>query len=69
MKHDKNKLERVMVSIRVRPFSEEEKQKDSSTPIESIDNKSNRIKKHLHLIKFTLSHLFKKMSLNIQEKE
>ena len=60
MKHDKNKLERVMVSIRVRPFSEEEKQKDSSTPIESIDNKSNRltVKKDYDKKTFTFDKIY-----------
>ena len=42
MKHDK-KIERVQVSIRIRPFNEDEKLKDSSTPIENIDLKTNTI--------------------------
>ena len=43
MKSEKNKIERVQVSIRIRPFNEDEKIKDSSTPIENIDLKSNTL--------------------------
>jgi hypothetical protein len=43
MKHDKNKVERVEVSIRIRPFSEDEKLKDPSCPIENIDLKNNKL--------------------------
>ena len=39
----KSKIERVKVSIRVRPFIEEEKKIDDTTPIESIDEKNNII--------------------------
>ena len=35
------KNERVLVYVRVRPFSEEELIKDSTTPIEQIDEKWN----------------------------
>ncbi len=35
------KKERVLVYVRVRPFSEEELIKDSTTPIEQIDEKNN----------------------------
>ena len=35
------KNERVLVYVRVRPFSEEELIKDSTTPIEQIDEKNN----------------------------
>ena len=42
MKHDKE-IERVQVSIRIRPFNEDEKIKDSSTPIEAIDLKTNTL--------------------------
>jgi len=60
MKHDKNKLERVMVSIRVRPFTEEEKQKDSSSPIESMDLKNNRmtVKKDYDKKTFTFDKIY-----------
>ena len=37
----KSKIERVKVSIRVRPFNEDEKKIDETTPIESIDQKNN----------------------------
>ena len=39
----KSKIERVKVSVRIRPFNEEEKRKDSSSPIESVDKKNNTI--------------------------
>ena len=39
----KSKIERVRVSIRVRPFSEEEKKIDQTSPIESISEKNNSI--------------------------
>ena len=35
------KNERVLVYVRVRPFSEEELIQDSTTPIEQIDEKNN----------------------------
>ena len=35
------KNERVLVYVRVRPFSEEELIKDNTTPIEQIDEKNN----------------------------
>ena len=37
----KSKTERVKVSIRVRPFNEDEKKIDETTPIEMIDQKNN----------------------------
>lgn len=41
MSSEKTKLERVMVNVRIRPFTEEEKRRDSSTPIENLDLKRN----------------------------
>ena len=35
------KIERVKVSIRIRPFNEEEKKRDSSSPLENVDTKNN----------------------------
>lgn len=40
---DKNKIERVMVNVRIRPFTEDEKKRDSSTPIDSLDLKNNTL--------------------------
>lgn len=51
MKSEKNKIERVQVSIRIRPFNEDEKIKDSSTPIENIDLKSNTLQSKITIIK------------------
>jgi len=50
MKHEKNKIERVQVSIRIRPFTEDEKIRDSSTPIENIDLKSNTLQSKIIII-------------------
>lgn len=36
-----NKCERVIVNVRIRPFTDDEKKKDSSCPIEIIDPKKN----------------------------
>lgn len=36
-----SKSERVIVNVRIRPFTEEEKKKDSSCPIEITDQKRN----------------------------
>ena len=38
-----NKSERVMVHVRMRPFSEEELKQDSTSPIESFDAVTNTI--------------------------
>ena len=38
---DPIKNERVLVYVRIRPFSEDEKQKDNTTPIEQIDTTNN----------------------------
>ena len=44
MKSNKeNKLERVRVSVRVRPFLQSEKEIDPTSPIESIDTKHSII--------------------------
>ena len=36
-----SKGERVLVYVRIRPFNEDELEKDNSTPIEYIDTKNN----------------------------
>ena len=43
-KGGKDKKERVNVSIRIRPFSEKEKKKDPSTPIDNIDLTNNALR-------------------------
>ena len=40
---NKGKLERVRVSVRVRPFNEQEKSIDPTSPIESVDSKNGII--------------------------
>jgi hypothetical protein len=42
-KENKGKLERVRVSVRVRPFNSQEKSIDPTTPIESVDEKNGII--------------------------
>lgn len=37
------KGERVLVYVRIRPFNEDELQKDQSTPLEVIDTKNNAL--------------------------
>ena len=41
---NKDKIERVNVSIRIRPFSEDEKKKDPTSPIDSIDLTNNALR-------------------------
>ena len=36
-----NKSERVMVHVRMRPFTEDEMKKDSSTPVETFDTNNS----------------------------
>jgi len=43
MAQKENKSERVIVHVRMRPFTEDELKKDSSTPIESFDTVNNII--------------------------
>ena len=44
MKNNKdNKSERVVVHVRMRPFSEEEIKKDNNTPIETFDTVNNQV--------------------------
>ena len=56
----KIKIERVKVSIRIRPFNEDEKKRDSSSPIENIDTKTNSItiKKEYDKKNFSYDHIF-----------
>ena len=56
----KIKIERVKVSIRIRPFNEDEKRRDSSTPIENVDTKTNSItiKKEYDKKNFSYDHIF-----------
>jgi hypothetical protein len=42
-KNAKDKQERVLVHVRMRPFTEEETKKDNTTPIESFDTTNNLI--------------------------
>ena len=49
---NKDKLERVNVSIRIRPFSENEKKKDPTSPIDNIDLTNNTLRSKKKLINF-----------------
>jgi hypothetical protein len=49
---NKDKLERVNVSIRIRPFSEDEKKKDPTSPIDNIDLTNNTLRSKKKLINF-----------------
>ena len=49
---NKDKLERVNVSIRIRPFSEDEKKKDPTCPIDNIDLTNNTLRSKKKLINF-----------------
>ena len=48
------KIERVQVSVRIRPFNDSEKEIDPTTPIKSIDQKNSSLK-----IKLILSQIIK----------
>lgn len=54
------KNEKVKVSIRLRPFSEEEKRIDSTTPIESIDEEKStmNIKRNFENKQYTFDKIF-----------
>ena len=54
------KNEKVKVSIRLRPFSEEEKRIDSTTPIESIDETQNtmNIRRNFDNKQYTFAKIF-----------
>lgn len=54
------KNEKVKVSIRLRPFSEEEKRIDSTTPIESIDETQNtmNIRRNFENKQYTFDKIF-----------
>lgn len=36
-----NKSERVIVNVRIRPFTDDERKKDPSTPFDQVDTKRN----------------------------
>ena len=59
MKHNKEKFERVQVSVRVRPFLDDVK-KDPTSPIESIDKKNGSISisKEYDKKNFTFDHIY-----------
>ena len=54
------KNEKVKVSIRLRPFSEEEKRIDSTTPIESINETQNtmNIRRNFENKQYTFDKIF-----------
>ena len=63
MKSNKNKStkqERVQVSVRIRPFNDQEKQIDPTTPIKSIDLKNNfiQIQKEYDTKTFNYDHIY-----------
>ena len=49
-----NKSERVLVHVRMRPFTEDESRKDNTTPIETFDT-SNNVIVGMIIIKFIFS--------------
>ena len=55
-----SKIERVKVSIRVRPFNEDEKKIDETSPIETIDQKNNvmTIKRDFDKKNFSFDNIF-----------
>jgi hypothetical protein len=42
-KNTKDKQERVMVHVRMRPFTDDEIKKDNTTPVETFDSLNNII--------------------------
>lgn len=58
MKQDKH--EKVIVNIRIRPFTQEETVLDKTTPIEAIDVKTNSLlfKRDLDTKPFTFDRIF-----------
>ena len=56
------KGERVLVYVRIRPFNEDELEKDSSTPLEVVDTKNNALICNYNNI-FILITLLKKYNL------
>ena len=42
-KNTKDKQERVMVHVRMRPFTDDEIKKDNTTPVETFDSTNNII--------------------------
>ena len=59
-KNKSGKIERVQVSVRIRPFSEREKELDPTTPIKSIDQKSGflTVQKEYDKKSFNYDHIY-----------
>ena len=59
-KSKSTKQERVQVSVRIRPFNDQEKQIDPTTPIKSIDLKNNflQIQKEYDTKSFNYDHIY-----------
>ena len=59
-KDKSTKQERVQVSVRIRPFSESEKEIDPSTPIKAIDQKNSslKIQKEYDTKTFSYDHIY-----------
>ena len=66
--NEDNKNERVLVYVRIRPFSQDELEKDNSSPIESIDTKRNTmiIKKEYDKKSFNYDRIFQE-TINQEE--
>ena len=68
MKRNKDKTtkqERVQVSVRIRPFNDQEKEIDPTTPIKSVDKKnaSLRIQKEYDTKNFSYDHIYPEDSI------
>lgn len=63
-----NKSERVMVHVRMRPFSEEELKQDNTTPIENFDTINNTISIKKDFDKKTFSY-DTVLNMNIKQKD
>jgi len=63
-----NKSERVMVHVRMRPFSDEELKNDNTTPIESFDAVNNIISIKKDFDKKTFSY-DTVINMNIKQKD
>ena len=59
-KDKSGKIERVQVSVRIRPFNESEKEIDPTTPFKSIDKKNNflKIQKEYDTKSFSYDHIY-----------
>ena len=66
--NEDNKNERVLVYVRIRPFSQDELVNDNSSPIESVDTKRNTmiVKKEYDKKNFNYDRIFQE---NINQKE